>query len=512
MADPVVTLDTERVLVEPGGQAQISVTILNSGDIVEGYRLDVLGDGASRWAEAVPPEVSIYPGQSATAVVVLSPPPAPETATGTWPFGVRVRSLVDADAVAVAEGAIEVGKQFGLHAKILPVTSTGRWGGRHAVRITNWGNVSVRLTLQASDPDLALGFLVRPPAIDLPLGSEVVAHVRVRTRKPFLRGTPVRLPFTIVGEPDHPASGPPQRHAPGTMPDRPVVSGAFYQKPIIGSAVVFLAVLAAAALLGAFGLAFTRPRQPVLTDLAAGVPAAPTLSGRPVSADAIELTWQPVPRIEKYTVVRVDPKDSTKLFGVAGVDRTATLQLMSGLAPASLNCFRLKAVNGKFESPLSNEVCKTTLSDVASASPVPSTTESGSSTSSSKSPSAAESGNAPKSPSPSGESPLPVRPVPPAEMGQRWIAVSAAEVDTILPPRVEQLVTEITSLGLPAGTLLSREYPRLQLERVKNPSYVFFAGPYPDRATAEAACLQIDRATPTSTKLPCEVVQPAPAR
>ena len=47
MTDPVVRLDSDRVTVEPGGQAQVGVTISNLGRIVEGYTLDVVGEGPS---------------------------------------------------------------------------------------------------------------------------------------------------------------------------------------------------------------------------------------------------------------------------------------------------------------------------------------------------------------------------------------------------------------------------------------------------------------------------------
>ena len=44
--DPVVTVDTDSVTVEPGGQASVTVRVRNPSSIVEGFRLDVLGDAA----------------------------------------------------------------------------------------------------------------------------------------------------------------------------------------------------------------------------------------------------------------------------------------------------------------------------------------------------------------------------------------------------------------------------------------------------------------------------------
>ena len=74
VTDPIVSLDVDRVAVEPGGQVSVTIKITNPGTIVEGYRVEVVGEGVSDWGEALPPEISIYPQQDASAVVVFSPP------------------------------------------------------------------------------------------------------------------------------------------------------------------------------------------------------------------------------------------------------------------------------------------------------------------------------------------------------------------------------------------------------------------------------------------------------
>ena len=200
VTDPVIRLDSDRVAVEPGGQAQVGVTISNPGSIVEGYTLDVVGEGPSSWAQVIPAELSVYPQQEARAIVTFSPPSGTAAPSGTNAFGVRARSTVDPDTSAVAEGDVEIGKVFGLQAKIVPVTSSGRWRGRHVVQLSNWGNAPATLRMVASDPDAALGFYVRPDVVELPLGGTATVRMSVRTRKPFLRGSAVRLPFSVVGE------------------------------------------------------------------------------------------------------------------------------------------------------------------------------------------------------------------------------------------------------------------------------------------------------------------------
>src|SRR6476659_9253366 len=97
VTDPIVVLDSEHLTVEPGGQVSVAIKITNTGTIVEGYRIEVVGEGVSGWSEVLPPEVSIYPKQDGSAVVVFSPPGGTGAPGGSWPFGIRVRSTEDDD-------------------------------------------------------------------------------------------------------------------------------------------------------------------------------------------------------------------------------------------------------------------------------------------------------------------------------------------------------------------------------------------------------------------------------
>jgi hypothetical protein len=208
VSDPIVTLEPAGLAVEPGSQVRTQVTVRNPGSVVEEYRLEVLGEspehGPPAWAQLYPSEVKVFPKESATATLVFAPPGAASAvaASGSFPYGVRAVSTVSADRSGVAEGDLDVGRVFGLQASITPMTSTGRWRGYHLVKFTNWGNAPVHLRLRASDPDERLGFLLRPAEVELALGASAQARLSVRTRKPFLRGSPVRLPFEVVGEQD----------------------------------------------------------------------------------------------------------------------------------------------------------------------------------------------------------------------------------------------------------------------------------------------------------------------
>ncbi len=151
------------------------------------------------------------------------------------------RSTVD-DASASAEGDVEVGEEYSLQATPVPVMSTGRWRGRHKITIVNYGNTTAHVALVASDPDDALGFLLRPQNLVIPNGGSGHAQLWARTRRPVLRGSPTRLPFTVTVERADvpPPPGPPP---PVSTPQRPVIQAALNQQPILDRGVMLIGAL-----------------------------------------------------------------------------------------------------------------------------------------------------------------------------------------------------------------------------------------------------------------------------
>jgi hypothetical protein len=529
VADPVIRLDSDRVSVEPGGQAQVGVTILNPGTIVEGYRLDVVGEGPSSWAQVTPAEISVYPQAEAKAFVTFHPPGGIAATSGTSPFGVRVRSTVDPDASAVAEGDVEVGKVFGLQAKIVPVTSSGRWRGRHTVQLSNWGNAPAKLRIVASDPDAALGFYVRPDVVELPLGGAATVRVSVRTRRPFLRGNPVRLPFQIVAERADagPQSAPPLPYA---DPSRPVVDGALNQKPILSKAVVALLSLLLAALLGLGAyLIFLRepPTDPGLGGL--GTPPKPALSAEAKGSDAVLVSWEPIEGVETYRLLSVDPESKTTL-NQENLPADQNGKLIEKLQPLTTYCYQLKAVRGGLEGALSDEKCaRTEQPPSGTVSPTPSggATPAPSGTGASPGtgappvtgapPTAGQPpGQPPTQPGgslPPGASSVPV-PSGTAPAGGQFVGgkyVAVADLAPEGPAAQQRMVATAAKLGSiqpPPQILRSADFPNMRGSLpLTGPVLMVAIGPFNTPQEAQAVCPQIKAA---DSQLVCLLFQPQP--
>jgi hypothetical protein len=364
--DPVVTVEADSVTVEPGGQASVTVRVRNLSSIVEGFRLDVLGEAAG-WARVLPDRIEVLPQGEAMATVLFTPPSGVNTRAGQVPFGVRVVSQVDAGASAVAEGDLQVGDVSLSQVKITPATSKGRFSARHRVEFSNWGNTPVRLKLEASDPDEALAFLIAPELLDLPLGSSGAARIKVRARRPFMRGTPLRRQFRVTGRPLEPGRfdptpGPaPQPY--GHDPTVPAVDGAFEQRPIVGRGLLPLAVLAIAAA-GVIGYLSSRPdKDPA--DETVGPPPPVAFAAEPISHDTARLHWDPGDRIDSYTVLTVDPAtvndpDPKVITTSPPIPGEQGQFDVPKLKAASQNCFQLVAVRGKAKSVPTKPQCITT--------------------------------------------------------------------------------------------------------------------------------------------------------
>lgn len=492
MADPSIRLDTEHASVQPGGQVRVSVTVTNTGNLVEGFWLQVLGPAAA-WAEVVPPEISVYPQQDATAVVIFSPPSDNSAPSGLLPFGVLASSMLDANSSAAAEGDVEIGELHSLQAKIIPVTSTGRWRGRHVIQLSNWGNSTAQLQLVATDPDAALGFYVSPNVVQLPPGGQATVRLSARSKRPFLRGNPVRIPFQVVGEPLH-GDGQPPPAIPYGDPSRPVIDAALNQKPILSKGVVTALALLVAGAVALVAFVLTRPPDADEALATRGSPPKGTLRITGTAPDSVSLAWDPVELAERYNLQQIDPA-TQNVIKADPLDASLTGTTVVGLTPDKDVCFRLTVTRGGITGLPSDVVCTKTATAPVTASPAPSDTP----TSSEPSPSASASSSAPPPPPSVSASPTitPGDPNSDPIMKQQWIAVAAVQPKTVAESDVQLHVQQLTAAGLPASYLDSRFYPRMVIYTQTPPptptpsvegEWVVFLGPFPTQTDADVQC------------------------
>src|SRR6266487_6272885 len=226
--------------VEPGKEVSCTVSITNTGDVVDAFTVEVLGDPA-RWATVEPASVSLFPGASGTARVTFRPPRRPEVPAGPTPVAVRVLSQdAGMETSVVEEGSLQVARFAEIAADVVPRTSHGRLTGRHRVRVVNQGNAPTTVRLSGRDDEQALQITFTPETLSLAAGGEGSAGLRARCARAFLSGSPTRRAFQVRAEAE--ATAPVEMQ--GAMEQRPVVGRwTFRALALALIAVVGLAVL-----------------------------------------------------------------------------------------------------------------------------------------------------------------------------------------------------------------------------------------------------------------------------
>ncbi|MBZ9597375.1 hydrolytic protein [Streptomyces yangpuensis] len=180
----------------PGGIATTSLTVRNDSDIVEAYRLEVVGDCAA-WTTVEPERVSLYPGTSETVTIRLAPPRSPQVRAGDLPLAVRVLPTEQPDAVRVPETTVHVGQFRELRAESAPKRRRGWLRGRYRLAVRNEGNAPVKVGFTPAQPGEELKFDFAPAALKLEPGESAEVVLKVRTGSPVWFGAPVTWPFTV---------------------------------------------------------------------------------------------------------------------------------------------------------------------------------------------------------------------------------------------------------------------------------------------------------------------------
>src|SRR5580765_3358517 len=242
------TVPASPLVAQPGGEVSVFVQVRNTGDIVDQYHFEVLGE-AAEWAALEPGELSLFPDAEGEIKLTFRPPRDATTAAGAIPFGLKVISKENPEDSSVAEGVLEIGEFMDSGAELLPRTSRGRLAGKHELAFDNRGNTRLNARLSATDPDHKLRFRFAPPAIVSEPGTATFVKVAVRPKRKFLWGRPKTLPFKVFIEPE------------GEMPV--AVDGTMFQEQLIPKMAGALA-----AVLGLLALAWVFLLKPSIEDTA----------------------------------------------------------------------------------------------------------------------------------------------------------------------------------------------------------------------------------------------------
>ncbi|MGV9624952.1 COG1470 family protein, partial [Streptomyces tendae] len=163
------SLEPASATVDPGSSTRVRLRVRNTGDVVDEYRFEPVGDVAP-WTTVEPQTLRLYPGTTGTVELTFAPPRTPDAVAGPNPYAVRILPTEHPDAVTVPEGNLTITAFTEVRAELVPPTVKGRFRGRPRLAVDNLGNTKVTASIAGSDHGDHLSYEVRPGNVQIEPG------------------------------------------------------------------------------------------------------------------------------------------------------------------------------------------------------------------------------------------------------------------------------------------------------------------------------------------------------
>jgi hypothetical protein len=235
-----VEVTPNRLTALPGTPVVLTVTVTNTGDVISGHSVRVLGVDP-RWVELSEERLSLFPGGTAATIVTLTLPPG--LPAGQRRLSIQVRELTPPESTAVVDVDLDLPPVQHVDARIEPSTVTAGRRGSFGMLVENSGNTGWSGSLVGSDEESKVKFRFFPPTLALAPGEHAAVEVAVRARRRLfgqmvVRPLSVRLPAEHAGPDEEPTE------ARGTFMQRPVVGrGALSLGGLLVAVTIFALVI-----------------------------------------------------------------------------------------------------------------------------------------------------------------------------------------------------------------------------------------------------------------------------
>jgi hypothetical protein len=177
-----------------GGPLVAAITVRNGAGVVDEIALHLEGLDPS-WYQLEPQRFNLFPDAEGVATLTLSIPEG--VPAGTFPFRLVAVSRQAPDAPVTAEASLAVAAVSQLGLMLVPPRRRATGEASFVARLRNDGNDVVALHLDATDPDEALRFAIRPADLTLAPGETASVDVRARLRRRRLTGRDRSHPFAV---------------------------------------------------------------------------------------------------------------------------------------------------------------------------------------------------------------------------------------------------------------------------------------------------------------------------
>ena len=227
-----VDVSPRRADVTPGQPLTVAITITNTGTVIGGYAVRMLGADPG-WVEMDTGQVSLFPDETRTVTATVTVPAG--IPAGTRRIAVQVRELTPPESSTVAELDLAVPAAPSVQVRLDPLAVTAGRRAAFSLVVENTGNTAVRRRFEGDDPEGKVEFAFEPETVALAPGEHAVVDMRAKARRPFVGSPAVRIlgihldtisadPFFDDADPDRPVARTEQPAASGTFIQRPVLS------------------------------------------------------------------------------------------------------------------------------------------------------------------------------------------------------------------------------------------------------------------------------------------------
>ena len=206
-----VFLTPDRVELGDDNAVEIHVTVHNTGTLIGGYHLRVLGADPT-WVTLETENLSLFPDTSETVRAVVRIPPG--VAAGERRMAVQVRELTPPQAISIAEIELMVPPAESLRVTMSPMTVIGGKSGTFGVVLENTGNTPVTAELAGTDAEDVMQFVFEPPVMSLAPGDQAIADLKATGPRRWF-GQPVVRNFGLLIRPPAPSLPPLTDPVPG---------------------------------------------------------------------------------------------------------------------------------------------------------------------------------------------------------------------------------------------------------------------------------------------------------
>ncbi|MEV0224057.1 RICIN domain-containing protein [Streptomyces sp. NPDC050704] len=191
------SLEPASATVDPGGSTTVRLRLRNTGDVVDEYRFEPVGDIAP-WTTVEPQTLRLYPGTTGTVDLTFAPPRTPDATAGPNPYAIRITPTEHPEAVTVPEGNLTITPFTEVRAELVPPTVKGRFRGRPKLAVDNLGNTKVTASVGGSDNGDQLSYDIHPSNIQIEPGRAAFVKTTLKPRQIIWFGSKEERPYTLA--------------------------------------------------------------------------------------------------------------------------------------------------------------------------------------------------------------------------------------------------------------------------------------------------------------------------